>query len=79
MPRITSASSPRLTRPPPILALLLVKRLADLVDGDAIALQRIGVDPDLVFLHRAAETDDVGHALDNPEIGTDHPVLQSAN
>ncbi len=52
------------------------QRRAHLVDGDAVALQGIGIDLHLVFLDRAAEADDVGHARHDAQIGPDHPVLQ---
>ena len=55
------------------------KRLAHVVERDAVFFQQIGVNIDLILLDQAAKTGDVGHPLDHAQAGADHPVLQRAH
>ncbi len=49
--------------------------LGHLVDGDVVLAQAVGIDPELVLLHHAAEAHHVGDIGNPAQRRADHPVL----
>src|SRR5690606_24647690 len=49
--------------------------LGDLIEGDLVGPERLGVDVDLVLLHVAADRGDLGHALDRLQGVAHGPIL----